>query len=404
MQSSPSRSVAVVLALLLPACALRRAEPSEMAVMYDEEVYLDEGRTGGGYAEAAPPPAARSAAPSASKSVAYAPSSVAPPGPPPPPGQGSAAEDAASPAEARMVRYDGFLRLRVNALDAASDQLVTMAKEVGGRVESLSRTRLVLRVPVATFRERFDAMLKVGEALEKNISAQDVTDAFASVELRLKTARAAQERLQALLAKSTDEREKLMLLRELQRIGEEIDAMEAQSRTLVDLASMSRITVELVPRGTLAAVSNVQETSAFAWIRRLSPFRDEVLQGARFLALPVPTGMVSLDVKKRFLAESADGARIRAGRLDNEPEGSAGFWLDALQSRLAPEFAKAEVADVGDWKTLRLVDRSEEPYVYVLAVRVRGDALELVEVYYPSLGHEERYGAAVRAALVGGDA
>jgi len=303
-----------------------------------------------------------------------------------------------------MVRYDGYARLRVGALEDASDQLVTMTKTVGGRVETLSRTRLVLRVPVATFRAQFDAMLGLGEVMEKSISAQDVTDAFASVELRLKSAKATQERLQALLAKSRDEQEKLMLLRELQRIGEEIDAMEAQSRTLVDLASMSRITIELVARSALVAAGPVEETSAFAWIRQLSPFRDDVLAYGKHLDLPVPTGMVALDIRKRFIVESADGARVRAARLENDPEGTGAFWLDALQGRLAPEFARAVVADVGTWKTLRLEDRSDTPYVYVLAVRTDGDALELVEIYYPTKAHEERYGAAVRAVLAGGGA
>lgn len=416
----PPRAVLLALALLLPACAARQA-PDRYAFAEEGIGSGGLGGGGGGYIvggygagavmseaapeayDMAPAPAARSAAPMAKSMPAP---SMAPAPPPPPPGTPgpTTGADAADPAEARMVRYDGYARLRVGGLEQVSDQLVTMTKAVGGRVETLSRTRLVLRVPVATFRAQFDAMLGLGEVMEKNISAQDVTDAFASIELRLKSAKATQERLQALLAKSRDEQEKLMLLRELQRIGEEIDAMEAQSRTLVDLASMSRITIELVPREALVSSGPVQESSAFAWIRQLSPFRDEVLSYGKHLPLPVPTGMVALDVKKRFLAESADGARFRAARLENDPEGNATFWLDALETRLAPEFARADRADVGAWKTLRLEDRSDTPYVYVLGVRTDGTTLEIVEIYYPTKAHEARYGDAVRAALTGGGA
>ena len=105
-----------------------------------------------------------------------------------------------------------------------------------------------LRVPVARFEEAMDAVLGSGEVVEKSISAQDVTDAFVAVELRLATLRNTQARLQALLAKSQDEQEKLMLVRQIQRVSEEIDRLEGQSRTLADLADLARINVSLLPR------------------------------------------------------------------------------------------------------------------------------------------------------------
>ena len=327
------------------------------------------------------------------------------PPPPPPSGNSTPVETAQhEQAEARMVHYDGYARLRVGKLETASDTLVKLTTDAGGRVESLSRARLILRVPVAQFRDIFAKMLGTGDVLDKNITAQDVTEAFQSIELRLGSAKAARERLQALLAKSKDENEKLMLIRELQRLGEEIDQLESQARLVADLASMSRITIDLVPREALVSTGPVAETSAFGWIRRLSPFRDDVLSRGKRPDLPVPVGMVSLDLKKRFVAESADGARVRAARLVNAPRGSAAFWLDALQQRLAPEFARAEMSEVGAWRVLRLLDRSDKPYVYVLAVRTEGDKLDLVEVYYPSAAQEERHAPAVRAMLAGGGA
>jgi hypothetical protein len=411
----------ILLALLLGACAAKRqAEPM---LMYegDEDSsayglgFAGGGDGGGGYAEA---PAAMPAAPvsvsapargraemsrkSARGPVAYD-VSAAPP--PPPPGDGGvqSGDDApADHAEQRMVHYDGYARLRVGKLEEAADALVKLATDAGGRVENLSRTRLVLRVPVAGFRDTFARMLGLGDVLDKTITAQDVTEAFQSVELRLQSARAARERLQALLAKAKDEREKLMLIRELQRLGEEIDQLESATRTIADLASMSRVTIDLVPREAVLASGPVPETSAFGWIRTLSPFRDEVQARGKRLSLPVPAGMVLLDLRKRFVAEGPDGARVRAERLENAPQGASGFWLDAIQQRLSPEFASAQTRDVGAWKVLRLVDRSEKPYVFVLAVRAEGRHLDLVEVYYPTEAHEARYADAVQAMLVGG--
>jgi hypothetical protein len=413
----------ISLALLLGACASKRA--AEPMTMYESDEdssayglgFAGGGDGGGGYAEA---PAAMPAAPvsvsapargraemsrkSARAPVAYD-VSAAPPPPPPPPGDGGVQSGDDSPAEhaeQRMVHYDGYARMRVGKLEEAADTLVKLATDAGGRVESLSRTRLVLRVPVAGFRETFARMLGVGDVLDKSITAQDVTEAFQSVELRLQSARAARERLQALLAKAKDEREKLMLIRELQRLGEEIDQLESATRTIADLASMSRVTIDLVPRESVVASGPVPETSAFGWIRMLSPFRAYVQDHGKRLSLPVPAGMVLLDLKKRFVAEGPDGARVRAARLENAPQGGSGFWLDAIRQRLAPEFAKAETSDVGAWKVLRLVDRSEKPYVFVLAVRADGRHLDLVEVYYPSEAQETRYADAVKAMLAGG--
>ena len=43
------------------------------------------------------------------------------------------------------------------------------------------------------------------------------------------------------------EQKKLALIKQIQRVSEEIDRLEGQLRTLDSLANMSRITVELVP-------------------------------------------------------------------------------------------------------------------------------------------------------------
>ena len=103
----------------------------------------------------------------------------------------------------------------------------------------------------------------------------------------------------------------------------------------------------------------------------------------------------------RLAAESADGARIWSHRLENTPQGEGAWWQTALRDRLAPEFAVGEAGAQGDWKTVRLVDRGAEPYTWIIAVRVVGDHLDLVQVYYPSAAAEARYGAAVAAVLAG---
>jgi hypothetical protein len=301
----------------------------------------------------------------------------------------------------RKVHYDGWAQLRVTRTEELVDQVSKLATDAGGQVDSATPTRVTVRVPVARFRELFDQILKLGEVLDKSISAADITEAYAALDLRLATARATRDRLQILLGRARSEDDKLEILQQIQRLTEEIDMMDSQIRLLASMAAFSQITVEAVPRAAVAQRPSQEEVAGLGWIQHLSPFRRDVAQEGRLLKLDVPEGFVALDEKHHFVAESADGAVIWSTTLKNEPEGDSAFWVDAVKQRLGPEFAKAEVQTQGSFQVLRVVDAGDPAYRYLVALRARGDELDLVEVYYPAASQEERYQKAVFAAIVG---
>jgi len=305
-------------------------------------------------------------------------------------------------ATRRLIYYNGFARLRATDVDDTRNAVVQLATEAGGFVERLTGSSVTVRVPVDHFEAIFDQVLGLGDVLEKSTTAEDVTDAYTAVDLRLQTARATRDRLVALLARARTEAEKLQLLREIQRVTEEIDRLEAQIKTLASLASFSRITVEISAREALSARSSDEEIAEFRWIQALSPFRRDVSMQGKPLKMTVPEGMVALSANRSFVAESADGAVFWSSRRPNRPEGDTAFWLEALKTRLAPEFATADVQTAGAFQLLRLVDRSDTPYRYLVGVRVDGDELELLEIYFPTEAHEKRYGEAVRASIAKG--
>ncbi len=345
------------------------------------------------------------AAPAPKRAAPRAPGAM--PAPPPPPMAEQMGVQAAPPEEqapapdaGRMIHYTGFARLRVDKVDAATDALAALAARMGGFVERSGGGNMTLRVPVARFDEAMTAVLGSGEVVEKSISAQDVTDAFVSVELRLATLRNTQARLQALLAKSQDEEEKLMLVREIQRVSEEIDRFASQSRTLADLAELSRINVSLLPREALAWQDASDESAAFLWLRQLSPFQQDIVQQGKLLRAEAPAGMVALDLKRRFVAESPEGARLWTGRIDNPNRGDAAFWATALTHRLGRDFALAERSTIAGFEAVRLVSRGDKPYTWFVLIQVRGDELHIAEAYYPSDSVEQRYHKAVVDALI----
>ena len=396
---------ALLFTLLLLAPGCMKKPPSDMG--YDDYGSYD---AYGGAAPEAEPVMLEATSVSRSRSAASSKSSARPMAPPPPPPPPSAApsggapaptQPAAVPAAAeRMVHYSGYAQLRVEKVDESVDLLSALAKSFGGFVERAGGGSITLRVPVKRFDEAFKAVLGNGEVLNKNITAQDVTDAFTSVELRLQTLRNTQSRLADLLARSKSEQEKLMLVRELQRVGEEIDRLESQSRTLSALAEMSRINVELIGRQALARRGPGDGSRAFRWIAGLSPFNPDVVRAGEHLRMDAPAGMVSLDEKHHFIAESPEGARIWSGWIENDPVGDGAFWAEAIQGRLGAEFATVERSELGGFQVLRMVDRGDRPYTWVVMVRADGRKLQLIEVYYPSAAVEARYQDSVRQAVL----
>jgi len=326
-----------------------------------------------------------------------------PPPPPPPPGEPPAPEPTEVAAPQRMVHYDGYAQLRVaNPVDLL-DEVVALAESVGGRTENLSGRQVSVRVPVAVFEDTFRKVLALGDVMHKTIRADDVTDQFLAVDLRVSNLKTTRARLVDLLAKATDENEKLRLLAEITRVTEELDAFQSQLRTLSDLAAMSRISVDAVPREAFANADNRPELHGFEWIRSLSPFNQGIWTDDKRVNLVVPDGLVALSKTGPFSAESADGVRLWTMRIDNDPVGDAAFWIDTVQDRIAPEFTNPSERTLGAWACVELDQPgSEEPYHWSVCVRTAGNKLDVAQVYYPSAELVERYGKAVEASLVGG--
>lgn len=316
--------------------------------------------------------------------------------PPPPP------EVPQEAAPKRMVHYDGYLKLRVvntaESLTAATAKVVAL----GGFVERLGSNEVTLRVPVAHFDQTMQDLAQMGEVVDRTMSAADVTDAYMSVDLRLRTARETRDRLSELLARAQTEQEKLQLLREIQRLTDVIESLEIQVKTLQDLADLSRITLQVEPRLPPGSVSADNEIAGFRWIRKLTPFARTPPTKER-VELTVPEGLVLLSEKGPYVVESPDGAVMWTSVLDNTPRGDTSFWFKAVQSRLASQFAAAEVLELGDFQVLRLVDRSATPYTWIVAIRVTDKGIQLVQVYFPTGEIEKRYQARILESIKKGE-
>jgi hypothetical protein len=302
----------------------------------------------------------------------------------------------------RMIHHDGYLRLRTPRPDELVDKATEVVEAVGGYVERLDGGSAVFRVPVAEFQSVFDKILTLGEVIDQSITTEDITDAYMDVDLRLNIARSTLERLTELLAKAKGEKEKIRILREIQRIRTEIETLAAQKELLIAKANFSTINLHIEVR-SLKRVGAVENIAAFQWIHDLSPFDELVARRGRSLELDVPEGMVVLEGKELWLAESADGAFMRASRHELQPVGDTDFWLQAVRQRLGPDYGEVTVMEKGEFKLLRLENRSETPYIYLVGLHVdRSHNLQVVEIYYPAPALEKRYQEQVFSSVAGG--
>ncbi len=311
-------------------------------------------------------------------------------------------------ARQRMVFYDGFVKLRSVKPQETLDAAAELAKAVGGYVESLKSNMIILRIPVAKFDEIYKAVLKLADVLEKSVSARDITESFQDVELRLATAIMTRNRLVELLSQSKDEKEKIRLLKEIQRLSEQVETLENLKAMLATMADFSKLTIVVEERQLMAGRADAEELAEFKWIASLSPFKRDAWKDKTRLNFTVPKEMVELDKKDRFIAESADGAVFWALCRDNLPEGDAQFWIEAIKVRLAQEFGAVSQQKAGDYVLLRFVENAEKPYIYFIGVKAdhvgadREPPLHLIQVYFPSEAQEKRYGESILDSIAKG--
>jgi Domain of unknown function (DUF4349) len=147
-----------------------------------------------------------------------------------------------------MLIYTAEFTMAVFEVSVSVTQIEDIGREVGGFLSRRDDMAITIRVPANRFDEVVKRIEKVGDVLNRNVSAQDVTEEFADLEVRLRNARAIRDRLEQLLVKATKVEESLQIERELGRVAGEIERIEGKMKFLRDRAAYSTITVRFQAR------------------------------------------------------------------------------------------------------------------------------------------------------------
>jgi hypothetical protein len=162
----------------------------------------------------------------------------------PPAAQAPAASPFARGAahDASMLIRSAQLSLAVFEVDKKMDAVQAIATDLGGYLALRRDREVTVRVP----RERFDEALhrieSVGDVLHKSVAAEDVTDQYVDIELRLKNALAVRARLEKLL-ETASVKDAVEIHKELAKITEEVERLSGKLKLLKDRIAFSTITV-----------------------------------------------------------------------------------------------------------------------------------------------------------------
>jgi hypothetical protein len=133
--------------------------------------------------------------------------------------------------------------MAVFEVQASLGRVELVGRELGGFLAKRDDRSVTIRVPAARFDEAVRRIEGVGDVLHRNVQAEDVTEEFRDLEIRLSSARAVQKRLSELLARAVKVEESIAIERELDRVSGEIERVEGRMKFLRDRAAFSTITV-----------------------------------------------------------------------------------------------------------------------------------------------------------------
>ncbi len=160
----------------------------------------------------------------------------------------------AVPAERKVIR-NGSLTLDVRGLDEALSAIRSATEKAGGYVTNESQGKdeygarqgsITCRVPTASLDKTLAGFQSLGRVEGVNVTAEDITEQYFNLEMRLRNQRDLETRFRALLDKPGNKVADLLEIeREMARVRGEIDELEGRKRFWDSQVSLSTLTIQL---------------------------------------------------------------------------------------------------------------------------------------------------------------
>ncbi|MGH3657011.1 MAG: DUF4349 domain-containing protein, partial [Micromonosporaceae bacterium] len=154
---------------------------------------------------------------------------------------------------ARAVVHTGTLRLEVKAADKSADEAIEITRDAEGFVGRDERSRtggaaeaiVELRIPAEAFAATLKRISKLGKELEREISAEDVSEELIDLDSRIESMRASVKRTRKLLERAETISDISSVERELTSRESDLASLEARKRALANKVDFSTLTLHL---------------------------------------------------------------------------------------------------------------------------------------------------------------
>ncbi|MER6677004.1 DUF4349 domain-containing protein [Streptomyces sp. NPDC000983] len=261
------------------------------------------------------------------------------------PGAGRA--EAPPRATASHIIRTASLTVQVKDVPKALDEARTVTENAGGYIgnetttrdgRGRERTRVVLRVPVASYADVLSDLEGTGKLIDRSAKAQDVTEQVVDVESRVKTQRASVARIRELMDQATKLSDVVTLEGELSTRQADLESLLAQQASLKDRTSMATVTLSLTETPVKRAAADddpgVADALTGGWDAFVTTLRWIVMA----LAAVLPFAAVAALVVVVWVRLARRGAGRRA---EAEPVQTAVGPLPAARPARDPDGAES---------------------------------------------------------------
>ncbi len=171
----------------------------------------------------------------------------------------------ASMAAKRQVIRNGEIGLRVESVEKAEKLINQMVTKGGGYVETTTSSDLgganptidmTVRVQSSGFEDSMETLAGLGLVTSKRVDSKDVTAEIVDLGARIKTLAAKEETFREMLKASRNLNDVMALQDRLTEVRTEIERMDAQRKSLSELASLSTIKVHLSQTATVPTAAS----------------------------------------------------------------------------------------------------------------------------------------------------
>jgi hypothetical protein len=301
--------------------------------------------------------------------------------------------DVDTPAEGRLHVYSGKFKVSTVDINKSADQLIAIAKEFGGYLQSRDDAVVVVRVPSRSFHLLLDRLNDCGTVVSRSILTDDVTDEYRDLELRLGVLESSRLRLMTLMEKAATLDDLLKLEEQLAKLTTEIETLKGGLKKLNQQVTYSALHVDFAMR----SVVGHRKSSPFSWVNQLGA--ERVMSGFRAdlnseqntegiwrkltkgtPPMTVPNGFLAVGSSRQELqAVSPEDARVWYREFSTDKKSGLEFWAKAVRAHLVDNLGyrlldESEVAGPQTGRQMLFeVDSAEGPMRYMLTVSRKPD-------------------------------